>query len=489
VEDIDPLDVVEVNRSTTSSASSSSSSSSSAGTTTTTLTNQEDGKVDPFATWAWQRKDRIEKNNATITEYLERGGTYYRQTWLFNATWSGFGPILRPKMWAVRMQFCVAQRVDLRKIVEHRGVPYTVYGDIMKDVERTYSQLERQPPPHLSPRHQPEKIYQLLLAMAAYNPSIGYAQGMNRVAMVLVDVFDAPWEQLWAFDYILNKVAPHYFSHNAIGQNVDADLASFYIRRLDVELADALAAHDKRQGCLPNFVITNLTNTWFGSLFISCMRYENLLRLWDGIIMDGPTVMFEFLYRCLQANRHLFIPSTVVKKEDANHQQPLSEAPDLIVELNRWLKELPSLDSVLEIKVKLPIALSDLEARRASHLHAILMARQGDTNYSERLSTQTIPNYNNMGRGCLCATATPSTTATQNRSSLMSTTRPLAEPLRALSASPRRTTSSGTNVASSNNTIGSTNALSSNGHVTRSAARDLGGRAQSKRNSLPAEMD
>jgi hypothetical protein len=476
VEDIDPIDVVEMTRSANNTASSSTSSSSSS--TTVETPEKEPNKVDPFATWAWQKKDRIEKNNATMTEYLEGGGTHYRQTWLFNATWCGFGPIMRSKMWGVRMQFCTAQYVDLRRIVEHRGVPYTVYVDIMKDIDRTYSQLESQ-----SARRQPEKIYQLLLALAAYNPSIGYTQGMNRIAMLLVDVFDVQWQQFWAFDYIINKIAVHYFCDNAVGQSVDAALAVFYIRRRDSVLVDALAAYDAQMGCFPNIIITNLVTTWFPSLFVSSMRFENVLRLWDSIVMDGATVLFEFLYRILQANRAFIVAEKKSEdsKQNGTESQRFVEGPDLIMHLNTWLRNLTSLDDVLSIKIDLPITLNDLEARRASQLNVFLCAREGDKNFNERLATRKIPNYENMGRGCLCAIV-------QNRSSLMSDTMPLAAPLRAFSASPRRTTESGTSVASSNNTIGSTNSVSK-GHATRSAARDLGGRAQNKRMSLPTETD
>lgn len=472
------------------------------------VADDNEAKIDPFASFTWHNANLVAHNNETLLGYMCGGAGAYTASGLHNATWCGFGPIMRPKVWAVRLGFALAERLDLRRLVRTRGLEYIDYTDILKDVQRTYSPLDQLPPPCVSARRQDEAIYRLLCAMASYNHSIGYAQSMNRLALVLVDVFAEPWQQFWAFDHLLTRVLPHYFMRNAsVGVLVDIAVLAYYVRRRDRELSRALLRHDDPMTPIPNAVLYTLCVQWLSTLFAGCMRFGNVVRLWDEIIVHGPAALFTFVYRVLVLNR-----AVIIAERDLTA---------VVGSINRWLEELESLDVLGSVKMSAPIEAADVEARRAAQLNALLTTSAGERIFRRGFTGAHVDNYINMGRGCVCATPPPpaspvaskpaaasaggafvsalavrtssltSTTAAafderrlarrgasvpqwnvhhsvderslmgsdsspdHSEASFTTDTMPLAAPLRGTSASTTRHKRSGTRVASSNTTIGS----------------------------------
>jgi len=352
-------------------------------------------KIDPFASFTWQNARLVAHNNETQLGYLQGGASAYNESALHNAIWCGFGPIMRPKMWAVRLGFALCPQIDIHELVKTRGLEYIDYTELTKDVSRTYSTLDSLPPPFLSASRQPEAIYRLLCASACYNRAIGYAQSMNRLALVLVDVFlDRPWQQFWALDYILTRILPHYFMRNStLGLLVDIALIAYYVRRRDRELSDALLKHDEPQMQIPNIVLHTLCAQWLSPMFVGSMRYGNVVRLWDAIIMGGAPALFTFVYRVLAYNRAAIIAA--------------SDITVIVTHLNIWLENLDSLDVLASVKMDKPIEATDVDARRASHLNAILSAQSKDRQFRRGVSVGQIADYVNVGRGCVCAHTAP----------------------------------------------------------------------------------
>jgi hypothetical protein len=360
-------------------------------------------KVDPFASEMWQNTKLVQHNNETLLGYLRGGAHSYQESALHNATWCGFGPIMRPKMWAVRLSFALSEQVDLLELVTHRGLDHHDYTEIMKDVPRTYTSLDELPPPCLAARRQLQPIYRLLCAMASYNRAIGYAQSMNRLAMVLIDVFTEPWQQFWALDYLITRILPHYFMRNSsIGLLVDIAVLAYYIRRRDRELSLALSRHDDIVTQVPNMVLYTLCAQWLSPLFVGTMRFGNVLRLWDAIIMHGAAALFTFVYRVLAFNR-----AAIIAAQDMT---------DIVAHMKQWLEQLETLDVLASVKMDKPIDNADVDARRAAQLTALMNARPGERNFHKKVSCTRIDGYANFGRGCMCASNEVLTRATTSSS-------------------------------------------------------------------------
>lgn len=348
-----------------------------------------DEKVDPFSSLAWRDPKLVRRNNEAAMQFTTQGGISFQHLRMHNAIFAGFGPVLRPGVWAVRLSLDVADRLDLRELVARRGVLYVDYAQIMTDIPRTYSELEEAPPPRLSAVRQPEKIYQLMLGASSFNHSLGYGQGMNRLAIVLVDVFKEPWQQLWALDHILTRIIPHYFTRrHMIGLLVDIALLGFYIRERDPELAAHLISLDDPFVKIGNSVLYTLCSNWWISLFVCCMPYGCVVRLWDSIIMDGAQTLFNFTFRVLELNR-----VTIMAARDSS---------ELVRTLTQWIAQIETLDVLANFKLENPIELSDVEMRRAAHLHAMLIGRPGTTFHMREIVDGHIEGYTNCGRGCVC---------------------------------------------------------------------------------------
>lgn len=345
--------------------------------------------IDPFASWTWEDQELVRRNNEVMNNFTRDGACSFGSTALANTVFAGFGPILRPIMWGVRFGLCVTERVDLAALVQQRGISRYSYDAIGKDVTRAYGELnaaalERN---YLS-------LYRLLVAMAVYNPSIGYNQGMDKLAIVLIDVFkDSISHQFWAFDYVITQITPHYFTRDMIGVHVDLQLVLYYVNNRLPHLTDAIAKLDK-QAEKENCMLRHLCYTMFPVLFVGWMRYELLLRLWDKIIFDGPSALFTFMVQLIEKNRDLILsPDT-------------SDSTVVLLAIKRYLAELRTLDELL-MRLPKPIDTNDVALRRAAELNAIVTAHPEDACYQVHMSLGCIPGYANAGRGCLCTPPPP----------------------------------------------------------------------------------
>lgn len=336
--------------------------------------------------WAWADATYRKRNEEAVMELLSTGGTTIGASAVFNATWSGFHPAMRPQLWAMRMSLSAYERVRLYDIVRRRGVPRGAYNDIVKDVMRTYNASQ-----HFREK-QPLAVYQLLLAYAAFNHSIGYAQCMNFLASVMVEVFGTMREahQLWALNYLLEHTIPFYFGPQMIGTQVDKALLAYYTQRRLPKLYDLLGKLGERDGGDAMFPFFYATSTWFPQLFTSILHIDLALRLWDAIIMRGPCVLFETMLRLFVAN------SDTIERADSG--------VETMLELGEWLSSQTSLDNLFSDKMDIggDISSGDVEMRRAAQLTAVLNAQPNTPMYNKEVSVGVIHGMTNCGRGCLC---------------------------------------------------------------------------------------
>jgi len=467
----------ENNRNIVSAATTSSNGVDSASSSTSSSNNKEanNAEVDPFASWAWEDRAMVQRNNEMMNAFIRDGGAAFDRGALFNCGYSGFGPIMRPHMWRIRFGFCVVERVDLQALVAARGINETVYNDIGRDITRTYNGM----PASVEVRQL--QVYQLLLAVAAYNSSLYYIQGMDRIAVVLVDVFPGnASHQFWAFDYILTHLMPHYASRDMLGLHVDAAVLVYYVKHRYPKMAAAIERLDKSANPhVPHTLVKQLCSMWFPQLFVGVMRFTNVLRLWDHIILNGIGIMFNFMLRMLEMHRALIM-------------NPATE--NSLVVFTRITETVAALDTLDDALVKPEGGLipnNDVELRRVAELNAIVMARDGDKCYDRRVSLGCIQGYSNAGRGCLCTNAvrpksievmannddddfnrkcySSSSSSYASTSSSSSSTTNVNLPLAArgaISISTTRPTSIGTSVALSNNTIGGAAASASTSNGT-----------------------
>ena len=328
--------------------------------------------------WAWADQEQAQSMLCTIDRFLNNGGKNFSNNELWNAAWSGFGPVMRSLVWSTRASIALYERVDLRSLVRQRGIRRDDYEQLCKDVGRTIAAIEH------CVRNFKVSLYQLLVAVAAYNPSFGYSQSMNMVAAGIILNVREQWRQFWLFDYFAREFLPHYWSRSNIGLLADERVLAHFVATRSVSLGKLVAALDD------NMLVMLVCRLWFPRLFFGVLRPDNCFRLWDQLMIGGPGVLFEFALRILLYKR------ADIKRADS--------AAELFTELTAWLGALESLDELLYTKLSKPIGSEEVRTKRASALSCIALQRRPEQAcYVAGVSNNPTPSYTNGGHGCLCA--------------------------------------------------------------------------------------
>ncbi|OAD57740.1 TBC1 domain family member 30 [Eufriesea mexicana] len=144
-------------------------------------------------------------------------------------------------------------------------------------------------------------LRRVLLGFARWNKSVGYCQGLNVLAALVLQVMDrAESAAVKVMIYLIEGVLPEgYFADNLRGLSVDMavfrDLLRARLPKLSRHL-EALQndAKDKATGSSYEPPLTNVfTMQWFLTLFCHCLPQEAVLRVWDLIFLEGDEILLR----------------------------------------------------------------------------------------------------------------------------------------------------------------------------------------------------
>ncbi|CAG9773146.1 unnamed protein product [Ceutorhynchus assimilis] len=214
----------------------------------------------------------------------------------------GIPPEFRRRLWVT-----MAERHLESRGVDWSQVEKTCFGDwshhaddelgiqIVKDLHRTGCSLfcgdEGQQNQAL--------LKKVLMAYARWNKAVGYCQGFNMLAALILQVTDrSSSDALKLMIYLIEGVLPDsYFADSLRGLSVDMavfrELLRSKLPRLSKHL-DLLqsAAKDGARSYEPP--LTNVfTMQWFLTLFCNCLPQPTVLRVWDLIFLEGNAVLLR----------------------------------------------------------------------------------------------------------------------------------------------------------------------------------------------------
>lgn len=144
-------------------------------------------------------------------------------------------------------------------------------------------------------------LRRVLLGFARWNKFVGYCQGLNVLAALVLQVMDrAESAAVKVMIYLIEGVLPEgYFADNLRGLSVDMavfrDLLRARLPKLSKHL-EALQndAKDKATGSSYEPPLTNVfTMQWFLTLFCHCLPQEAVLRVWDLIFLEGDEILLR----------------------------------------------------------------------------------------------------------------------------------------------------------------------------------------------------
>lgn len=128
------------------------------------------------------------------------------------------------------------------------------------------------------------KLRQVLTAFSLHNPTVGYCQGMNRLAAVAL-LYLLEEDAFWCLVAIIdNLMPPNYFVDNLLGVHVD----QYVLRDLLAEKMPQLHSHFEKHG------IELSLFSWFLTCFVDNIPHQIYLRIWDVFLYEGNKILFRF---------------------------------------------------------------------------------------------------------------------------------------------------------------------------------------------------
>uniref|UniRef100_H2MQP7 TBC1 domain family member 30 n=1 Tax=Oryzias latipes TaxID=8090 RepID=H2MQP7_ORYLA len=143
-------------------------------------------------------------------------------------------------------------------------------------------------------------LKRVLLAFARWNKTVGYCQGFNVLAALILEVTEgSESDALKVMIYLIDKVLPDsYFANNLRALSVDMavfrDLLRLKLPRLSQHLHHLQKAANREAGGSYEPPLTNVfTMQWFLTMFATCLPAHTVLRIWDSVFFEGSEVLFR----------------------------------------------------------------------------------------------------------------------------------------------------------------------------------------------------
>lgn len=207
----------------------------------------------------------------------------------------GIPPELRPLQWFVISG--AAKRASEKEPMYYRSM--VELGQSSSDCNQIEIDLARTFPDNIWLRTDEahRMLRRLLLAYSTHNPSVGYCQGLNYLAGMLLLVLQKHEERaFWILVSLLDEgiLYQDMFSQNLLGVHVEMQS----LAELVVEKMPKLAAHLSALQC----DITIVATDWFLCLFCTSLPSETAMRVWDSLLCEGPKVLYRVALALLKTN-------------------------------------------------------------------------------------------------------------------------------------------------------------------------------------------
>lgn len=130
------------------------------------------------------------------------------------------------------------------------------------------------------------KLKNVLLAFSRHNTQIGYCQGMNVIAAMLLLTHATEEDAFYVLVSIVeNILPPYYFTPDLLASRADQRVLTRYVS----ELCPRIHNHFKKL----SVDLEAVTFNWFLTVFTDCLSPEVLFRVFDLLFIEGNVYLFR----------------------------------------------------------------------------------------------------------------------------------------------------------------------------------------------------
>lgn len=130
-----------------------------------------------------------------------------------------------------------------------------------------------------------QQLYNVLVAFAMQNSDVGYCQGLNYIAGLLLLATKEEEASFWLLKMLVEKILPQYYIKSMAGLITDLAVLDELVAKMDPEVY----RHIHSIG-MPWAVATT---KWFICLYAEVLPTETVLRIWDCLFYEGSKILFR----------------------------------------------------------------------------------------------------------------------------------------------------------------------------------------------------
>ncbi|KAK4298628.1 hypothetical protein Pmani_029046 [Petrolisthes manimaculis] len=160
----------------------------------------------------------------------------------------------------------------------------------------------------------------VLVAFSNHNKEIGYCQGLNYIAGLLLIITKDEECAFWLFDVLTTDLLPQYYTPDMVGVLTDIRVLESIVK----EQAPLIWKHVAHYGITWDLLATK----WFICLFAEVLPIETVLRIWDCLFYEGNKILMRVAVTLVVSNQEKILMSqefvdiihcfkTIAKDEDA----------------------------------------------------------------------------------------------------------------------------------------------------------------------------
>ncbi|CAI9772600.1 unnamed protein product [Fraxinus pennsylvanica] len=207
----------------------------------------------------------------------------------------GIPPSLRPKVWfslsgAAKKKSTVPESYykDLTSAVQDKVTPATKQID--HDLPRTFPGH-----PWLDTPEGHATLRRVLVGYSFRDSDVGYCQGLNYVAALLLLVMKTEEDAFWMLAVLLEDVLVNdCYTNNLSGCHVEQRV----FKDLLTKKCPRIAAHLEAM----EFDVSLVCTEWFLCLFSKSLPSETTLRVWDVLFYEGAKALFNVALAIFKMN-------------------------------------------------------------------------------------------------------------------------------------------------------------------------------------------
>lgn len=158
--------------------------------------------------------------------------------------------------------------------------PNPWFSQIELDLKRTFPDLKD----HATPEKE-EKMRNVLGAYIKRNPTVGYWQGMNFIAAILLNYLEEE-EAFWVLCQLVEYLLPIDYYTIMTGVIIDQRWLESFVKQKFAKMSK----HLNKMGFDTQAIIFQ----WFVWLFANTFQFDIVARIWDNLFLFGIVTIFQY---------------------------------------------------------------------------------------------------------------------------------------------------------------------------------------------------